>query len=123
MNKSNTLFGIVMGFDLALSFVIGIPIVSNIISSWFMSFFLTIIGWKKMLQIYCVESMFMLARSVGALNAFGTLYGPFFAYSIIATVIAFLTLVPLYALILTYITYWVNKRIFKKWFRIIDNLR
>jgi len=126
MNKSNVLFGIVMGFDLALSFLLPIPILSNFASSWFMSFFLKIIGWKKMLQIYCVESVIILVRSFQAFGAVTSWYNmPFELSSMfcIAIVIIFLTWLPINALILTYITYWINKRIFKKWFKLIDNLR
>jgi hypothetical protein len=112
-----------MGFDLALSFLLPIPILSNFVSSWFMSFFLKIIGWKKMLQIYQVEGAFLFARSLGALNVLSGLYGPFFVFFMIAMFISFLTVVPLCSLIITYIDYWVNKRLFKKWFRIIDNMR
>ena len=121
MKKSEAIFPIVLSLDLTLSFAV--PLIGVFVSSLVMAFFLPIIGAKKTLVVYLCEGAIEFLRlvvmsgslllSIFHVNGFTILISMWLAFS-------FLVAGPILTVGLTYIEYFIYRRLFKKWYKMIE---
>lgn len=118
--KRDTVFYTVIGVTIALEFFVPVPILSGFIESLFVGFFVPIIGLRRVLMLSCAVTTFALVKiSDGLFMLYSQMPAGFAPLFLAAISLSFLFGIIGYTLS-SYVTYFIYRKIFKKWFKSID---
>jgi len=115
--KNRALFYVVFGFLVMLHFFCPVPILDLLIGDWFLAFFAPYLGFRK---IYLLN-LILIVLSVP--YAWKVLC--FFYLKFPLLILMLVPAVPLSALMstgTTYLVYFGHKKLFRKWFKRMEDL-
>ena len=118
--KNKAIFPIVLGFTFVVHIFpfISVPIVGGLIYSVFLSFFLSFLSFKEIYVLHLISWLITCANNYEFLMTTVTMAS--LETSSFLLVLFFILATPPMVLMmvgLTYIEYYINRRIFKRWYR------
>jgi hypothetical protein len=119
-----SMIGIVIAFNLSITFIIPITAVKILVSSWFMSFMYCVLGWRKTLLLNYLNLLITLPKLFSEPLAIISLPFPYLSYegNLLVFIVA-LSSSPYFSLFLTWYIYKRNKKMFSGWFKLLESVR